>query len=328
MHASLIRNKALSGQYIGIDTSCYTTSAACAENGSIVSDKRAMLRVASGERGLRQSDGVFQHVRNLAEIVPAVMADAERANIRAVAVSVRPRPEEDSYMPVFLAGKASAYALSQGLGVRVYELSHQQGHVGAALKGNEQLMDKPFLGMHISGGTTEIFTVSDGMRIKLIGGCDDLHAGQLVDRIGVAMGMSFPSGKHMERLASQFSGELKLRLPVWVRGCRCSFSGTESAAQRLIQSGACQTELAYAVYDAMARTFHKLIVNAACDTGIDCALIAGGVASSGLLRSMLTERMSKMGHIDVRFGEPALSSDNAAGIALMAEDIDCGRLEV
>lgn len=58
------------------------------------------------------------------------------------------------------------------------------------------------------------------------------------------------------------------------------FSGTESAAQRLIQSGACQTELAYAVYDAMARTFHKLIVNAACDTGIDCALIAG----SGLKR--------------------------------------------
>lgn len=43
---------------------------------------------------------------------------------------------------------------------------------------------------------------------------------------------------------------------------------------------------------------------------------------------MLTERMSKRGHIDVRFGEPALSSDNAAGIALMAEDIDCGRLEV
>ena len=97
-------------QYIGTDTSCYTTSAACAENGSIVSDRRTMLRVASGERGLRQSDGVFQHVRNLGEIMPALMADADRAKIKAVAVSTRPRPEQDSYMPVFLAGKTAGFA--------------------------------------------------------------------------------------------------------------------------------------------------------------------------------------------------------------------------
>lgn len=72
----------MNAQYIGIDTSCYTTSAACAENGSIVSDRRTMLRVASGERGLRQSDGVFQHVKNLGEIMPALMADADRAKIK------------------------------------------------------------------------------------------------------------------------------------------------------------------------------------------------------------------------------------------------------
>ena len=101
----------MNAQYIGIDTSCYTTSAACAENGSIVSDRRTMLRVASGERGLRQSDGVFQHVRNLGEIMPALMADADRAKIKAVAVSTRPRPEQDSYMPVFLAGKTAAITL-------------------------------------------------------------------------------------------------------------------------------------------------------------------------------------------------------------------------
>ena len=153
----------MNAQYIGIDTSCYTTSAACAENGSIVSDRRTMLRVASGERGLRQSDGVFQHVRNLAEIMPALMADADRAKIKAVAVSTRPRPEQDSYMPVFLAGKTAAITLANALDVRLIELSHQQGHVRAALYGNEQLMGKRFLGMHISGGTTEIFTVGSNL---------------------------------------------------------------------------------------------------------------------------------------------------------------------
>ena len=317
----------MNAQYIGIDTSCYTTSAACAENGSIVSDRRTMLRVASGERGLRQSDGVFQHVRNLGEIMSALMADADRAKIKAVAVSTRPRPEQDSYMPVFLAGKTAAITLANALDVRLIELSHQQGHVRAALYGNEQLMGRRFLGMHISGGTTEIFTVGSNLEIGLVGGCADLHAGQLVDRVGVSLGMAFPSGKHMEVLASERSGEPAVRLPIWVRGTQCSFSGTESAAQRLIEQGADGADIAYAVYDAMSRTFHKLIVNAADESGLDCVLIAGGVASSGLLRKMLRERMAKRGHVDVRFGEARLSSDNAVGIALMCHDICTGRLE-
>ena len=317
----------MNAQYIGIDTSCYTTSAACAENGSIVSDRRTMLRVASGERGLRQSDGVFQHIRNLAEIMPALMADAERIRIKAVAVSTRPRPEQDSYMPVFLAGKTAAITLANALDVRLIELSHQQGHVRGALYGNEQLMGRRFLGMHISGGTTEIFTVGTNLEIGLIGGCADLHAGQLVDRVGVSLGMAFPSGKYMEAIASEKSGEPAVRLPIWVRGTQCSFSGTESAAQRLIEQGVDGADIAYAVYDAMARTFHKLIVNAADASGLDCVLIAGGVASSGLLRKMLRERMAKRGHVDVRFGEARLSSDNAVGIALLCQDICMGRLD-
>ena len=197
----------------------------------------------------------------------------------------------------------------------------------AALYGNEQLMGRRFLGMHISGGTTEIFTVGTNLEIGLIGGCADLHAGQLVDRVGVSLGMAFPSGKHMEALASEKSGEPAVRLPIWVRGTQCSFSGTESAAQRLIERGTDGADIAYAVYDAMARTFHKLIVNAADESGLDCVLIAGGVASSGLLRKMLRERMAKRGHVDVRFGEARLSSDNAVGIALLCQDMCMGRLD-
>ena len=131
----------------------------------------------------------------------------------------------------------------------------------------------------------------------------------------------------MEALASEKSGEPAVRLPIWVRGTQCSFSGTESAAQRLIEQGTDGADIAYAVYDAMARTFHKLIVNAADGSGLDCVLIAGGVASSGLLRKMLRERMAKRGHVDVRFGEARLSSDNAVGIALLCQDICTGRLE-
>ncbi len=298
------------------------------ENGSIVSDNRTVLRVASGERGLRQSDGLFQHVKNLPEIIADLMRNVERDSVKAVGVSVRPRSNEDSYMPVFLAGKMAAVTLSEALGARLIELSHQQGHIRAALVGNELLMGKPFLGMHISGGTTEIFKVGSKLETELLGGCNDLHAGQLVDRIGVRLGMDFPCGKHMEKLASSFDKELSIRLPIWVRGTQCSFSGTESAAQRLIDGGADRAETAYAVYDAMARTFHKLLINAADETGLDIALIAGGVASSALLRRMLFARMAKRGHVELHFGEAALSSDNACGIALLCEDICTGRFEL
>ncbi|HOS19265.1 MAG TPA: hypothetical protein PK438_08240, partial [Clostridia bacterium] len=97
--------------FIGIDTSCYTTSAACVDGKGIVLDRRTVLFVERGQRGLRQSEGLFQHVRNLGTLVPELLRDLPEGEITAVGVSARPRPEADSYMPVFLAGKTAAATL-------------------------------------------------------------------------------------------------------------------------------------------------------------------------------------------------------------------------
>lgn len=307
------------GLFLGIDTSCYTTSVACVDEKGIVYDKRTMLSVKLGERGLRQSEGLFQHTRNLDALLPEAISSLNRADIRGVAVSCRPRPEPDSYMPVFLAGRTAAGALCAGLGLTPYYTSHQQGHVRAALYGNEFLMDElPMLGMHISGGTTEIFTIGEGLSIRLLGGTKDLHAGQFVDRLGVAMGLPFPSGKHLEELAKQ-AGETNIKLPASVDGLYCSFSGVETAARSLIgrvQEG----ELALAAYESMARTFGKMILRAAAETGLSRVLLAGGVASSSQLRRMLLERLADK-DIQLYFGLPELSSDNAVGVALLAMDM-------
>lgn len=314
----------MEGLYIGLDTSCYTTSFACVDEKGIVLDRRTVLSVADGERGLRQSDGVFQHVRNLGTMIPeafASLADDARGRICAVGVSARPRPDADSYMPVFLAGKTAARALSCALDAPLFELSHQEGHIRAALFGNERLLGKRMLSMHISGGTTELLEVDGGLGIKLLGGSEDLHAGQFVDRLGVALGMHFPCGREMETLASAYRGGEEVKLPSSVKGCSCSFSGVESAAQRLLLSGGTTHEaLAFALYDCMARTFAAMLREAASLTGCREALIAGGVASSALLRSLMTERIAKRGGPKLFFGEPALSSDNAVGIALLARD--------
>ena len=245
--------------YVGVDTSCYTTSVASVDEHGIVSDLRTVLSVKQGERGLRQSDGLFQHVRNLETLMPELMKQLGGAELRGVCVSARPRPNEDSYMPVFLAGKMCAASVAAARNVPLLTASHQEGHVRAALHGNEALMGRPFLGMHISGGTTEVFLVDEAFGISLLSGTEDLHAGQFVDRTGVAMGLHFPCGKQLEALAGSFDPAAGfVKLPAIVREGVCSFSGVETRMQALLKAGADHAELAYAAYDCMARTFVKI----------------------------------------------------------------------
>jgi len=306
--------------FIGVDTSCYTTSVSCISEEGIVFEKRTMLSVPLGARGLRQSDAVFQHVKNLPELTRALFEHVEREQVAAIAVSVKPTADEGSYMPVFLAGKLNATAIASALSVPLYETTHQAGHVRAAMLGNEtELSGETLLAMHLSGGTTDLLTVGlfDGSvgAIAKIGGCDDLHAGQFVDRVGVKMGLPFPSGAELEKLAVRAAAH-DIKIPSSVKGLNCSFSGQETQANRLLDEGKANEEVAYAVYDCMARTFSKMLLNAMENYGCKTALISGGVSGSALLREMLLRRTGKK----LLFAQAGLSSDNAVGAALLARD--------
>ncbi len=337
--------------FLGIDTSCYTTSAACVcvsgDSTQIVCDERILLKVAMGERGLRQSDAVFQHVRNLTEILPKVFNQIDRKAVAGIGVSVCPSGREGSYMPVFLAGKSHALSVSAALGVPVYEFTHQQGHIRAAAFGNESLLGKDFFAFHLSGGTNELLRIDSSLsEIKKIGGTTDINAGQLVDRLGVAMGLQFPAGKELERIAAdalknESNDDYRFVLPSSVKNLSCSFSGVETKAANALKGGAEHGTVAAAVYDCIARTLAKLVKNAIeietenaamrdayaaskYSKGNETAstsnfLFAGGVASSTILRKMLDDRLKKT-PAELHFSRPVLSSDNAVGIAALAAD--------
>ena len=305
---------------IGIDTSCYTTSAACADGRSIVFSERTMLSVPFGDRGLRQSDGVFQHLKQLSPLLKDLFAAVDRTSVGAVAVSVSPTSQEGSYMPVFLVGRQHAETLAAALGVPLIPVDHQSGHIRAALYGNEALLERErFFAVHISGGTTDVLSVEPHTdapyRIERIGMSTDLHAGQFVDRVGVALGLPFPAGAHLETLAEQ-AAERNVKLASAVRGGDCSFSGAESAARRMLGQVP-DAELAYGVYDCLARTLAKMFSQAQKEYGRMPFLICGGVASSALLRRLLSERFPEG---ELYFGRPELSGDNAAGAALLGAD--------
>lgn len=306
--------------FIGIDTSCYTSSATCVCVDGIIRDGRRMLDVPAGERGLRQSDAVFQHTRNLTELVPQMLETIEPDSVAAIGVSVCPSGRENSYMPVFLVGKLVAETLGASLRAPVYGFTHQQGHIRAALHKNEDLLSKPFLAFHLSGGTSELLSVDHALNAERIGGSTDINAGQLVDRIGVKLGLGFPAGKALERLARDASARGVL-LKSSVKGLEFSLSGAETRALQAIEAGDSAESIAFSVYDVIARTLAKVVKNAAESDKYAFwpFVFAGGVASSELLRGLLLSRIDAE-KTCIRFAQPALSSDNAVGVAYLAMD--------
>ncbi|NLF28833.1 MAG: O-sialoglycoprotein endopeptidase [Clostridiales bacterium] len=306
---------------LGIDTSCYTTSVALAGAEGIAFHRRKLLEVEGGARGLRQSDALFQHVNRLPELLEELLSEAEGASIAAVCASARPRDVEGSYMPVFLAGLSFARSIAAALRVPVFETSHQQGHVRAAMVGSG-LPDGGFLAAHLSGGTTEALRVSPGLAIERLNGSSDLHAGQLVDRVGVKMGLPFPAGPALEALAR--IGEARSAMPLSHRDGNVSFSGVEAEAMRMLDAGKSKEDVAAEVFSYLARAVAHMVADAHRRTRLENALISGGVASSGLLRELLPARLSRLDcPVSIHWGRPELSGDNACGVALIGWEEYC-----
>ncbi|MBQ9264643.1 MAG: O-sialoglycoprotein endopeptidase [Clostridia bacterium] len=300
---------------LGIDTSNYTTSAALCRPGDEPRQLRRLLPIPAGERGLRQSEAVFAHVRQLNEVLLPLLNETDEP-ITCVCASASPRDGEESYMPVFHVGRNQGKALAAALHVPFYETTHQRGHIAATQYGTGLTVSK-FVALHLSGGTTDVLLM-DGESITPLGTSMDLHAGQLVDRVGVALSLPFPAGPHLEKLAMK--GHMQHRIPVSMAdgGMNCHLSGAEAQLMRMINAEQPKEDIAAEVYSVLCRTVLRLLSAAAEQTGTKDMLIAGGVASSHLLRGMLTERNEKrrLG-LKLHFGRPEFSGDNAVGVALI-----------
>jgi N6-L-threonylcarbamoyladenine synthase len=217
-------------------------------------------------------------------------------------------------MPAFLVGYGYAKALALSHRVPIFSLSHQENHILAGLWSAGGPLADRFLAVHASGGTSEIVLVERsgaGFEVSLLGGSIDLQAGQFVDRIGVALSLPFPAGRHLEALARTATGSV--RLPVSVDGLSVSFSGPASHAARLITAGGEPAEIAHAVETCIAETLARLIQAGIRASGATDILLAGGVMANQHIRRYLSERLAQVGAL--YFPEPAYSPDNAVGAA-------------
>ena len=302
-------------QVLGLDTSNYTTSCAVFDGEGGVNRCR-ILDVRPGELGLRQSDALFQHVKRLPELLGALAEEISLEALGAVGASTRPRAVEGSYMPCFLAGASQGQSLAHVLGVPFYAFSHQQGHLAAAAwsAGRMDLLDRPFLAWHLSGGTTELLRAEpegDGVavRAEILGGTTDISAGQLIDRTGVLLGLQFPAGKALDALSGEADATLKYR--VKRDGLHFSLSGMENQVKKLLADGEKPANIARftieTVTDVILRTTRAA---QEAHPGLP-VLCSGGVASNRRLREALEEGCGAV------FAQPQYATDNAMGTAIL-----------
>lgn len=297
---------------LGFDTSNYTTSIAAFDGQSGKNCSR-LLEVKPGQLGLRQSDALFSHVKQLPELAEALFSQYPVEKITAIGVSSRPRAVEGSYMPCFLAGVSQASVLAQALQVPLYQFSHQQGHICASLwsSGRMELLNTPHLAWHLSGGTTELLLVEpeNGLpRATIIGGTSDISAGQLIDRTGQMLGCRFPAGKELDRLSQESDSADYFR--VKVAGSVFSFSGVQNKLLEYYNKTNDPAATAGYCIRSVIHAVEKATKQALEDYPGYSVVFSGGVASNAMLRAHAPAK-------DSVFCPPEFSTDNAMGIAVL-----------
>ncbi len=299
--------------FLGFDTSNYTTSVAIYDNGQVVQRKR-LLPVKEGERGIRQSDAVFHHTKAYAELLEETLASYS-GEILGVGASVTPTTQPGSYMPCFLVGENAARTVASSLKIPFCSFSHQQGHIAAALYSAKRtdLLDKSFLAFHVSGGTTDLVLCEPDkdsvIKITSVSSSSDLKAGQAVDRIGVKMGIPFPAGIGVERLA--LKSEKVYKNKIKLNDGFCSLSGLENKCLKMLENGETQEDTAKFLLCYIADTVSAMTEFAFHKLGALPIIFAGGVMSNTIIKNIITSRF------DASFAQPEFSCDNAAGIAFL-----------
>lgn len=317
--------------FLGIDTSNYTSSVAIVDGrGKILADCRRMLEVPKAARGLRQQDAVFQHVKNLPGLIEESFRGI-RGELRNVTASTRPRPQEGSYMPVFTVGEAIGRSVAASLNCPFNKTTHQDGHIYAIKEYSSLKDEKPFFFIHMSGGTTEVceYDIQSG-KIEILGGTKDISLGQVLDRVGVRLGLSFPAGAEMDKIALAYADNPCQKLDLldknWgevfkkikLDGMDFNLSGMESAIMRAIDNKADTAGIIYITFILLSDLIVDLIGRLQEKNKNRQILLAGGVSQSKFLQKFMKEKLKEPTQTLLIQGK--YGSDNAIGPALIGRE--------
>lgn len=301
--------------FLGVDTSNYTTSVAVYDDGNII-QKKKLLEVKYNQKGLQQSEAVFQHIIKLPLLIEELLGD-KKFDIKAVGASNRPRDIKNSYMPCFMVGDSTARSIAVAYHLPYYDFSHQAGHIAAALYSIQKLefVNNRFLAFHVSGGTTEAILCEPNetniINTRIVAQSLDLKAGQAIDRVGIMLGLKFPCGAELERLA--LKSEKHFNIKPTLKGVDCCLSGLENKCTDMQNTGEPFENIALYCLQYILKTLDCMTEQLTKQYQDLPLVFAGGVMSNSIIRQYMQKKYGAF------FAIPEYSSDNAAGIAVLTK---------
>jgi N6-L-threonylcarbamoyladenine synthase len=314
---------------LGIETSCDETSAA------VVADGRRILSnlIASQVAVHHPYGGVVPELasrQHLAHIGPIVDAALRQASVRLEDLSAVAVTQGPGLVGSLLVGLSFGKSLAYARKIPLLAVDHIEGHIRAVYLESPEPIPHPAVSLVVSGGHTSLFLMEQEARYRLLAKTRDDAAGEAYDKVAKRLGLGYPGGPILDRLARQGDPEA-IPFPVAKISDRSddfSFSGLKTAVLRVIAErdieplakGADPSsrgdilDLAAGFQKAVVRALYRTTRRVARREGARAILVSGGVAANSLLRSTFQELGSALG-IPAIFPSVALSTDNAAMIA-------------
>jgi N6-L-threonylcarbamoyladenine synthase len=315
--ADSIRSDRSAPIVLGIETSCDETAVAVLEAPDRVLGQALASQVATHRRfgGVVPEIASRRHLETLDPLVTEALRDAglTLADVDRVAVTAGP-----GLIGAVLVGVSYAKALAYALGVPFVGVHHLEAHVAAALLDDPEVAF-PFLALVVSGGHTSLYRVDDGLSFTELGRTVDDAAGEALDKGAKMLGLPYPGGPEVERLARDGRPDAVAFPRAWLGGrSDFSFSGLKTALRTHIARQAPAPDdlpdLAASYQEAVVDVLSTKAVQAASREGLDRIVVVGGVAANRRLRDLLTGRAAAAG-CAVSVPPPALCTDNAVMVA-------------
>jgi len=310
---------------LGIETSCDETSAAVIEGAADEVTMRSLVILSQDVHrvfgGVVPEIASRQHLTAIVPVVTRALDDAATTLDAIDAVAVTHAP---GLVGALLVGVSFAKALAFGRGIPVLGVHHMEGHLfGTALEHRDAV--PPFTALLVSGGHTMLVDVAEWGRYELLGRTRDDAAGEAFDKVAKLLGLPYPGGPHVERLAATGDpSRLRFARPMLRRDQRpdgaeyfdFSFSGLKTAVLNAVRAGGPDDapHIARAFHEAMVDTLVEKTARAVEQRGRTRVVLGGGVAGNRTLVAAMRDRMRRLG-AEVYAPSPRIATDNAAMIA-------------
>ncbi len=313
---------------LGIETSCDETAAALVRDGAIIVSEELATQSGIHSRfgGVVPELACRAHVEVIDQLVADTLANAgaSRTDVDAVAVTEGP-----GLVGALLVGVAFAKGFAYGLGRPLVGINHLEGHIVAPLLSG-QAIHYPAIALIVSGGHTHLYYVEAFGKYRLVGRTIDDAAGEAFDKGAACLGLGFPGGPAIDRLA-RTGDPARFRLPRPLTGRAAargtdrpfdvSFSGLKTAFVQAVRGAgpgdAAYPDLAAGLQEAVVDVLAEKTLAAAKTFGVPGIIVGGGVAANSRLRTVMRERAAAEG-FTLAMPEPRHCTDNAAMIALAA----------